>query len=620
MTDAIAAAAGSPSPSTRPSPDNVELAFQTQTSSTVRGSIDEVSKDTATSPAPVQTLSEEKGAQAPKHWLQNEGEHVIPKNNFALVMPGIMLVVFLAALDQTIVSTSLPTISERLHGGPSSYSWVGTAYLLSSTALIPLYGRLSDLTGRKPLLFGAIIVFLIGSALCGAAQNMTWLCVCRGVQGVGGGGIISLSQIIIGDIVSLEKRGKASGFVGATWGIASVIGPLLGGAFTDRGHSTWRWCFFVNLPIGGGAFAILFFFLHLNPRPRKSFSQACGEFDFVGLFMIITAVVLILVGFNSAETKSWGSAETIALLAVGGVLFFSFGVWEFHTKKKAIMPPRLFQTRTTTLVLISVVLHAIPFFGATYYLPIYFQAIFGTSALMSGVLMLPFSLIASLTSIVSGVGITRIRAYRPFLWGGWAIMTLGYALMATLDADSNRAKQELYIAVAGLGLGCLFQTPLVALMAAMPHGDMSTTVAAMQLMRSMAATMGIAISGAIFNSESRSRLASIAGYSGSAESGKGGLDLRGLVHIQPPELSHEVIRAYAKALQVIWIAFAPMVGVGFLCTLGVKGYSLRRNVRKAGDPEKKGAEADVEEKGEGGDQDEDGGGKAVAGERGLQNE
>ncbi|SJX62434.1 related to multidrug resistance proteins [Sporisorium reilianum f. sp. reilianum] len=545
------------------------------------------------------TSAAENGAATPKkgngHWLQQD-THVLPHNNMKIVMPGICLAIFLAALDQTIVSSALPIISQRLDGDAGQYSWVGSAYLLASTSLIPLYGRLSDLTGRKPLLYAAMIIFLFGSALCGAAQNMAWLDAARGVQGIGGGGIIALINIIIGDIVSLEDRGKFSGWVGGVWGIASVIGPLLGGAFTDAGHSGWRWCFFINLPLGAIAFAIIFFSLNLNPRPKLTFREACGEFDFVGLIMVVTSVILILLGFNYAETKAWNVPETIALLAVGGCLMVAFMVWEFHTKKKPIVPPRLVTTRTTSLLLLSVLLHGFVFFAATYYLPVYFQAIFGASALMSGVYMLPYALIASILSSVVGVGITKFRAYRPFLWAGWTIMVVGYGLMATLNASSSRAKQEIFIGVAGLGTGFLFQTPLVGLMAAMPHGDLSITVAAMSLIRSLGGTMGIAVAGAVFNTQSRSRLQQIPGFNPvMVATGSGGQDLTGLRHIQPPELSREIITAYANGLQVVWIVLAPMSGAGFLAVLGVKGYSLRRDVKKAPQSDTKEKVADLED-------------------------
>lgn len=215
------------------------LAIHDSTQSASRATSDSDEKSDVHAATP--TCSSHDPASTPKksHWLQSD-QHVLPHNNMKIVMPGLCLAVGLAALDQTIVSTALPIISQRLNGDPGQYSWVGSAYLLAATSLIPLYGRLSDLTGRKPLLYGAIIIFLFGSALCGAAQNMAWLDAARGIQGIGGGGIIALINIIIGDIVSLQDRGKFSGWIGGVWGIASVIGPLLGGAFTDAGHSGWR--------------------------------------------------------------------------------------------------------------------------------------------------------------------------------------------------------------------------------------------------------------------------------------------------------------------------------------------------------------------------------------------
>lgn len=405
------------------------------------------------------------------------------------VFAALILVLLLAALDQTIVSTALPTIVGEL-GGVTHLSWVVTAYLLSSTIVSPLYGKFGDTHGRKIILQVAVVIFLVGSALCGLAQTMLQLILFRGLQGLGGGGLIVTTIAVVGDLVPPRERGRYQGVFGAVFGVATIIGPLLGGFFVD--HLSWRWIFYINLPTGALALAVIGAVLH-SPSTRRQ-----HVIDYVGAALLsVSLTAIILFTSLGGTTLPWTSRITVGLVALGLISAIAFVVAEARAREP-IMPLILFRNATFAIASAVGLIVGLSLFGSITYLPIYLQVVKGESPTASGLQLMPMMLGMLATSIASGRIISAWGRYKPFPIAGTAIMTVGLLMLSRLSAEHAVWETSVDALVLGLGLGMVMQVLVLAAQNSVDFEHLGVATSGTTLFRSLGGALGVAIFGAIF--------------------------------------------------------------------------------------------------------------------------
>jgi len=491
--------------------------------------------------------------------------------SLAAVFVGLILAMLVSSLDQTIVSTALPTIVGEL-GGVDHMLWITTAYVLASTCMMPLYGKLGDLIGRKPLFLMALGLFTLGSLVCAIGGSMPGLIAGRAIQGLGGGGLMILSQAIIADVVPVRQRGKYMGVMGAVFAVSMIVGPLLGGWFTEV--VGWRYIFWFNIPIALAAIALAAIFL-----PKVSPSAQRPNFDLAGTaFAIGGTVCLIMFTTVGGSSKGWTSPEALSL-ALACVVCFALFVWIEGRVKDPLMPLALFRNRNFTLASIAGLLIMVAMMGTVLYMPTYLQIVDGASATESGYMMLPTMIGMMLTSTVSGFLASKTGRYKWMPVASCLIAALGLALLSSIAVDTSIFVFFVYLFVLGFGMGLGQQILVLIIQNEFPQSMVGTATSSHNYIRELGATLGSSVIGALFASRLSDRFAELA-----TGASIGGIDTNAitpsLVAQLPSDIQVLVQNAYHDALVPIFMYLAPFLLVGAIILLFVEKMELSAPCRR----------------------------------------
>ncbi|KAL8682398.1 MAG: hypothetical protein Q9186_001519 [Xanthomendoza sp. 1 TL-2023] len=508
------------------------------------------------------------------------------KGKTSLIMSALCIAVFLAALDTTIITTAVPTIATHFHASQADYTWIGSSYMLAAAASTPTWGKFSDIWGRKPILLVANIVFLVGSLVAALSIDVKMLLAGRAIQGIGGGGLIILGNICISDLFSMRERGKYFGMIGGVWGLASALGPILGGVFTEK--VSWRWCFYINLPFDGIAFIIILLFLDIE-TPKTPLLAGLKAIDWLGSLFIVCGTIMFLLGLEyGGISYPWTSPTVLCLLIFGCVVIVLFFLNEWKVAIYPVMPLRLFKYRSNVAALLVCFCHGTTFIAGAYFVPLYFQAVLGASPILSGIYTFPFVLSLSFVSVVVGVFMKKTGQYLPPIWFGMFFMTLGFGLYIDLPAYPSWSRIIVYQIIAGIGVGPNFQAPLIALQTLVKPKDIATATATFGFTRNIATSISVVIGGVIFqNGMSRRQSTLSAGLPpqtaeilGGGSAGAATELVKGL----PADQKRVADGVYTESLRTMWIYYVVVVAVGLGCSfaIGKRKLSEVHEVQKQG--------------------------------------
>ncbi|KAJ3810408.1 iron permease [Lentinula lateritia] len=500
-------------------------------------------------------------------------EHPVKDTSFWLTMLAIMLATFLAALDTSAVSTALPTIINDFGGG--EFVWIGSAYTLAGTSFLPLSGHLANIFGRKMVLLMSLFLFSLGSALSGAAQNLNMLIGGRAVQGIGAGGILSLTEIILADLVPLRNRGVYQGMIGIVWSIASVIGPVVGGSFAQRKDWTWRGLFYLNLPLTGISALLCIFFLHLK-APKSSIPDKIAKIDWIGNIIIIGSCTSFLLGLTWGGVHfTWSSVAVVVPIVIGGLGMIAFLIYESLIPTEPMVPWVILSNRTTVSGYLGTALQGLVISAALFYLPVYFQACKDASPLHSGINMLPYSFSIAPFAIVAGATATAMNIYQPQNIIAWCFVIIGMGLQTTLTENSAVHEWVGFQIVAGIGFGLLFTATTFPILAPLPVEHNASALAFFIFVRSLFQAWGVTIGAAVLQNELQSQLPS--SFLASLDQGvELAYAIIPQVSFLDQPLKDEVRSAFAKSLIALWQTMTGIAGLGLLSSLIMKALPLQQ--------------------------------------------
>lgn len=473
-----------------------------------------------------------------------------------LAFGGLLVAMFIGALDQTIMATALPTIAGQL-GGLTELPWVVTVYVLGAAASTPIWGKASDVYGRKNLIRPAVLVFIVFSALSGAAQNIGELIAFRTLQGIGAGGVMTLATASVADLVPPRERGRYQGYIQLTFLLASLAGPLLGGLFVDQ--LSWRFAFYVNVPIGALALALLTAYL---PAPRE---RRAARIDFAGAALLASGIVsIMLIATWGGSQYAWGSPQVTGLIAAALALLVAF-VWREGRASEPVLPLRLFRDPVFLIVSIVLFIATISLFAAIVFLPVFLQLVTGATATGSGLLVLPLLVASGLSTIGAGQVMARTGRYKVFPVVGLAAMSAGLVLFSTLGATGSRLEAALFMLVFGAGFGMVTQILMVAIQNAVEQHEIGTATAAANLFRALGGSVGVAVYGAIFTGGLRHWLPlEFPHHIPHGITATGIQATPGRIHALAPAVQHGIAHAVGHSLSDVFLVAAPVALIGFV--------------------------------------------------------